>query len=424
MKRQFYDVKTHVSVKTIGAILITYLAYIIFPFNKNKSYSLLMKSHRITLNIYIRKKIEKHLKTIIIPSGKSTFIYKNYESISNTMVESIEDQLVKRTIVLKNPKYNNDGLLLEKGVLYVMFTPTIKSLYYYYDIKQILIYYHLVLEPSWAGYCDPDILMLANITQDPIYVGTPEKTDYEFIKRLKSNLIPLNFGASNWVDPDVFKPLDLEKEYDAIMVAVWGMYKRHHVLFKSVSKLKDNNYKLALVGVPYKSSREEIEKMIDYYDIRNNVDIYEKLKPEEVNILLNKSKVNILLSKKEGSNRTIFEGFFSGIPGIVLKNNIGVNKDYINNSTGVLISEKELPCTLKYFKENYGKYKPRKWAMNNISPARTTEILNSAIKKYALLKAEEWSKDITIKVNRPELVYYNSEDYEKYLHPLGLLDQT
>lgn len=422
MKRQFYDVKNHFVVKGLVAILIASLAYIIFPFNKNRSYSLLMKSHRMTLNIYIRKKIEKHVKRIITPSGESTFLYMNYESISNTIVEGIEDQLVKRTIVLKNPKYNNDGLL-ERGVLLVKFTPTLKSLYYYYDIKQILIHYHLVLEPSWAGYCDPDILMLVNITQDPVYVGTSEKTDYEFVKRLESNLIPLNFGASNWVDLDVFKPLDIKKEYDAIMVAVWRMYKRHHILLKAVSKLKDNNYKLALVGVPYKSSREEIERMIDYYDIRKNVDIYEKLKPEEVNILLNKSKVNILLSKKEGSNRTIFEGFFAGIPGIVLKNNIGVNKSYINDSTGVLISERELPCTLKYFKENYGKYKPRKWAMNNISPVRTTEILNSAIKKYALLKGEEWSEDITIKVNRPELVYYNSEDYRRYLSSLSLLDQ-
>lgn len=70
--------------------------------------------------------------------------------------------------------------------------------------------------------------------------------------------------------------------------------------------------------------------------------------------------MNILLSLKEGSNRAIFEGFFANTPAIVLKSNIGVNKSYINEQTGRLIREDELPEALVEFRSSFSRYSPRK----------------------------------------------------------------
>ena len=48
-----------------------------------------------------------------------------------------------------------------------------------------------------------------------------EELDLEFIKRLNSNLIPIELGPNNWVDERVFDDLKLEKKYDCVMVAMW-----------------------------------------------------------------------------------------------------------------------------------------------------------------------------------------------------------
>jgi glycosyltransferase involved in cell wall biosynthesis len=420
IKRFIFDLQNHHTIRKFIAILILFNAYLMSLFNKCKYYQLLMKSHRTTLNIEIRKLIENKIKEIILNSKGSTFLYDNFESISGSIIDNVEAQILKRTLVLKNPKYKND-MLIEKGVLYVMFTSTTKALYSYYNILDLIHAYTLVIEPSWSGYCDPDILFLANISSDPVFIGATEKSDFTFLERLNSNLHPLNFGSSNWVDYNVFKPLKLNKEYDAIMVAVWAIYKRHHILFKAISKLKDETFKIALVGVPYKGTLEEIKKLISYYKIENNIVIFENLSPKEVNVLLNKSKVNILLSKKEGSNRSIFEGFFANIPGIVLRDNIGVNKDYINILTGSLISDKELPSTLIFYQKNFHRYKVREWALKNISFDKTTESLNNEIKNHEILNGRQWTEDIATKVNCPELVYLDRNNYNNYLNPLKLM---
>ena len=109
-------------------------------------------------------------------------------------------------------------------------------------------------------------------------------------------------------------------------------------------------------------------------------------------------------------------------PAIVLKDNIGVNKNYINDLTGALIHEKDLKKTLQYFRENYSKYDPRAWAANNISPVITTDLLNRTIREHSLLNGNKWTADIAIKVNRPELAYWNPGDESKYRHPLNLMD--
>jgi glycosyltransferase involved in cell wall biosynthesis len=234
----------------------------------------------------------------------------------------------------------------------------------------------------------------------------PEKRDYDFLKALGSNLIPISLGCSEWVHPSLFCPLKgQEKKYDAVYVGSWLKFKRHHVLFKVLHELRDPSFQVALVSLLLEN-REEIELLIDTYGIRKNVTLFEQISPEEVNRILNQSKVNLLLSLQEGGNRALFEGFFAGVPGLALKNNIGIPKNYFNSQTGKLIKEKDLKSELLYFREHWNEFNPRGWAEANITPEITASKFNELLKGLANQRGEEWTQDIVAKCNAPNFEYY------------------
>jgi glycosyltransferase involved in cell wall biosynthesis len=235
----------------------------------------------------------------------------------------------------------------------------------------------------------------------------PEKRDYDFLQTLGTNLIPVSYGCGDWVNPSIFRPLkDQGKRYDAVMIARWALYKRHHVLFRVLRKLRDPSFKVALVADPWPANREEVEKLMDVYGVRGNIDIFANLRAEEVNKVMNQSKVNLLLSLQEGGNRSLFEGFFADLPGLALKNNIGIPKDYFNPQTGKLIEENNLKSELLYFREHWDNFNPRAWAEANITPEITTAKLNELLKRLAYQRREEWTQDLVAKSNCPNLMYY------------------
>ncbi len=312
-------------------------------------------------------------------------------------------------IVLKMPRFIGDRIL-EKGVILLAYTESVRLFRYSVHIPSVLRHYFLVLEPSWSGFINSDILYFTQFEGQSIIVMAPEKRDQDFLQTLEANLIPVSFGCGDWVNPSIFRPLkDQRKRYDAVMVARWATYKRHHVLFNALRKLRDPSFKVALVADPWPANREEVEKLMDCYGVRENIDIFENLKAEEVNEIMNQSKVNLLLSLQEGGNRSLFEGFFSGVPGLALKNNIGIPKDYFTPQTGKLIEEKDLKSALLYFREHWTAFNPRAWAEVHISPEMTTAKLNQLLKHLAYQRGEEWTQDLVAKCNCPNLMYSPNE---------------
>ena len=308
-------------------------------------------------------------------------------------------------IVLKPPSFIGERVA-EKGALLLMHAISFQFFCYCTDVPSVLEHYVLILEPGWSGYTDPDILYFTRFRDQPIIVMAPEKRDYDFLKALGTNLIPVSFGSSNWVHPSIFRPLKgQEKKYDAVYVGSWLKFKRHHVLFKVLHELRDLSFQVALISLLIEN-REEIELLIDAYGVRKNVTLFEQIAPEEVNRTLNQSKVNLLLSLQEGGNRALFEGFFAGVPGLALKNNIGIPKVYFNPQTGKLIKEKDLKTELLYFREHWTDFNPRAWAEANIAPEITTAKFNELLKRLANQRGEEWTQDIVAKCNAPNFEYY------------------
>lgn len=323
------------------------------------------------------------------------------------------DRVVPRSIVLKNPKLH--GRVIEKGVLLVTFSASFPFFRRELDLPLLLKYFTVVLEPSGAGYGTPEILFWLDYPEHPVIVEATEEADFRFLTRLKSNLIPVTFGASDWVDHRRFVPLpNVAKVYDAVYVANYKKYKRCHSYFRALAQVKSRGFKAAMVSDSWGGSRDEALALARHYGVLDMLDLYENLKQPQLNVILNQSKVVVLLSLKEGSNRSIFEGFAAGVPGIVLSENVGVNKTYLNAQTGMLVDEHDLPAALLHFQSDWRNYNPRAWALLNISPEKTTEKLAACLSSLARARGEPWSEDPVAKVNAPEVAYFDESDRARF----------
>lgn len=397
LKRKLFDGSFHPAVRW-GVAAALYVRYLLRGGGaKPRSFPYLLSAHR-----YAAGKAGSRLYEKQIAANLFAWLGHNLPERRLPLSEGQMRSFRARTLVLKPPRVERDSTV-ERGVL---FTKTFWELAVLTDLDRLLRDYWLVIEPGWSGYADAHLLYYCRF-QQPIVVCAPEITDYEFLQRLNTNLVPVSIGASDWAHPEIFHPIEgVQKVYDAVMVAGWAVYKRHHALFRALKHLRYTDIKVAIVGFEWKGSREEIEQLIDLYGVREHLDVYQSLSPQQVNEILNQSKVNLILTLREGANKSIFEGFFANVPGIVLRNNVGINKSYINDYTGRLIDEKELPQVLLWFREHYRDFRPREWAMQNISPQATTKKLNAILQEIAREQGELWTRDIVAKSNCPDPTYY------------------
>ncbi len=326
--------------------------------------------------------------------------------LSRSIVDE-EDRPFDRRLLILSPPLGN-----QKGVLIIKFTDYFKSFLAVFDMENLCRDYVAVFEPSYSGYFDEDILCLLSVP-GPVVIEASEREDCRFIESLRSDIYPVEAGANWWVDDRVFTPLDdLSKEYDITMVAIWADFKRHYHLFEAMSKARVKR-KIALVGKPWEMTKGDIEDEARYYGVFDQFDFYEGLPQGEINLLLNKSRCLILLSKKEGFNKSIIEGMYAGVPVFILEgHNYGEKYRYINEETGGYIRKGGLASFLDDLDEILKKYKnrsPGRWIRNNVSPEIATQKLVEVMKRIESEQSIGINSRLEIKVNTPEMDYYDPE---------------
>jgi glycosyltransferase involved in cell wall biosynthesis len=315
-------------------------------------------------------------------------------------------EAILRSIVLRWPTVQ-DGAIAQKGILVITFTKV--SSYYYrnVDVEKLARYFHIVLEPSWSGYMDADILFWTTKTREPVFVQSSEIRDRVALECLCSNLVPISIGASDWVDHRNFTPKECGKVYDSIYVANTSPVKRIHVYLKAIRRIAreyDPEYRGVLVCAAWGGKAQEIQGLIDHYGVGANCELKLSLSQAELSELLGACKVNVLLSLKEGSNRSLFESMFCNLPVIALADNIGVNKTYINEYTGALVYEERLSEVLVHMAAHWRNYQPRRWALENIAPEATTRKLLGIIEARTG-ETPRADSPTFIKINNPEVSY-------------------
>jgi glycosyltransferase involved in cell wall biosynthesis len=360
---------------------------------------LLMLEHRLSRSGSCTPAVKKHLRDIL--RCMPELMGQPERHISLTSGEF-------RALILKAPSCEGDRIF--KGVLLVKFTETFRYLYHHIDIPSLLKYFHVVLEPSWSGYCVPEILFWT-AHKEHVFVQASEELDRQFLCQINSNLVPMEFGASDWVDHRVFRPISTPKIYDAVYIANLSPIKRVHIFISAVARATRQRpgFRSALVLSSWGGRRGEFEQLLKHYGVGDQITVLMNQPQERLNEILNQSRVSVLLSRKEGSNKTLFESMFAGTPVLLLRGNIGVNKKYINDATGRIVDERDLVDALLAAADDQLPKHPREWAMKNISPEITTAKLQTVIARYDPHYSTAQTA-LTPKVNAPEAEYMHEAD--------------
>ncbi len=309
-----------------------------------------------------------------------------------------------RTIVLSLPIAADSGI--KKGVIVITFTTTLAFYLRHPQFDLLNKYFVFVLEPSWAGYAIPEILLFL-MRAEHCLVQSSEQKDQVLLNALFPSGVATSIGASDWVNPAVFSPDGADKYFDSIYVANLNPIKRAYRYIDAVAnaQAKVPHYKACLVCAGWGGATQDLIAYIAAKGLGDVIQFIPGLERRELVKAVNRSKVNVLLSFKEGSNRSLFEAMFSNVPVICLAENIGVNKSYINEFTGLLVPDIFLEDALLSFVEGWRGYSPRAWALSNISPQRTTDKLTQLL---ASKFGDRCNSGLAVKSNDPEVVYLDS----------------
>jgi hypothetical protein len=134
-----------------------------------------------------------------------------------------------------------------------------------------------------------------------------------------------------------------------------------------------------------------------------------------------------MLTLREGANKGIYECFFSGVPVVISDRNIGVNREHINQNTGLAAGDENLPQKILYLLDNIHRYAPHEWALRTTGYKNSTRLLNDCLKICAARDGEEWTQDIYAKKNDTNARYVFDTDRvaadRAIMHLRGLLRQ-
>jgi glycosyltransferase involved in cell wall biosynthesis len=304
----------------------------------------------------------------------------------------------------------------EKGVILLKYGRTFNAVAALFDIRRLMDSYTVVLEPCWAGYCDPGILMFYTPGQ-PVPVQCFTDKDHDFIVQVGAPFLPIRLGPADWVDAEVFgEPPPMPKIYDVVMVANWSVKKRHAVLFRALRKVVDRDIKLLLVGFPWAGrSADDIRREASRWLPANvQLEIVESVPHARLSELLRQSRVFVFLSKKEGDNKSLVEAMFADVPAIVYDSTIGGASSRINPATGLLSSERELASKIVYVLDHTADFAPRRWALDHTGSAVATRTLDEALRDTAMAAGASYVTGIVEKINGPNLAYKHLTDRQRF----------
>ncbi len=383
---------------------IRWVNQILFPLIENQIYK-------------IQKKPE-----LLISSFNKTNRAKRIRALFSNNIKD-KKKLYGNYIILKRKGMN------EKGVLLLKFAETFEGLVLFTKIEEIIKNYHVVLEMSWDGVCDPTYFLFLN-PNHKVFVETSSYKDYLFLKeKIHTNLIPVHISSNDWVDIDAIKldGKDIEKKYDIAMVANWSIFKNHRKLFEALEKLDtDKVVDVVLIGFPWDSrSKEDVISEYNKIIIKKKqfikFTLLEKVAHPQVLNVLQQSRFLVLLTYKEGGNKAVAESFICNTPVIVYENLKGGVLEKVNEKTGMASSFKDLHKNIQIMLGSFRSFEPRSYYLENFGAVNSTKKLNEVIKAHS---GDTWSSDIVIKINSPGLQYLSSSLRDQFAEDYSFIEST
>jgi glycosyltransferase involved in cell wall biosynthesis len=298
----------------------------------------------------------------------------------------------------------------EKGVILLKYSKTFDAVVALFDLDRLMARYIFVLEPCWAGYSDPSVLMFIH-SGHPVFVQCFTDEDHRFIQEVGAPLVPVRLGPADWVDAELFAPGEgIDKQYDLVMVANWGRHKRHAQLFRALREIGDSDIRVLLIGFPWagRTAADVKREAASIGAAGVKIDVVEQVSAAEVARLVSQCKAFVFLSRKEGDNKALVEAMFVNVPAIVYAHTIGGAAGRINPATGIFASDDELADKIVSMLERHADFSPRAWVLEHSGSAVATRVLNDAIRRTVLDGGGRYGEGIVEKTNSPNLAYKDS----------------
>jgi glycosyltransferase involved in cell wall biosynthesis len=293
-------------------------------------------------------------------------------------------------IVLKAP-----GAAGEKGVLFAGNETAWPAVAHVAARTDLLASYDFVGLSAWSPPKYQKLAAFVGLSDDPIHIGISNPDDLAAYALLAPAIAPLPLMASDWVNPDDFRPrARAERDNDILMVAGWGRYKRHWLLFEALRGLPAD-LSVVLIGADSGGrTARHVRTEARRFGVRQDLMFLTGLPVHEVNDFQSRARIAVVFSAREGACVAVTESLFADTPvGLMADAHVG-SKSHINPQTGVLFARSRLPRQLGEFLDVSDRFRPRAWAEANISCHRSSEKLNQHLREAALDSGRPWTTNI------------------------------
>jgi len=318
--------------------------------------------------------------------------------------------VIEKAVILK--PYIDDR---ERGVILISFEYQFARLMAIERLADFAKHYAIVIAPTWSlPHSITNSLLPAQYPDKRIFTLISNRADINVFPRLspKWNVIPLY--ASNWVNPDLYKPVPFrDKHIDIVMLANFSRYKRHFDLFKALRKMP-TSLKVVLIGQP--SGNGTAAGLLDLarsYGVEDRITIKESVSNSEVMEGLTHAKISLVLSRREGSCVAVVESIFANTPvGLYRDAQVG-SREFINNHSGAFLGRQDLGKEIMRFIERSELYSPRDWAVRaGVGCRESTDKLNEALRVAALADNQRWTVNLAVHYWNPNPLLLGADTIE------------
>lgn len=398
------------------------LAASVLPFRLKRRLELRLGAARRLQGSFSRAMLASLLRKWTLPEHQETWRSEQigWQRYFGSFGNIGSDSELTTSLLLKEP---GDGG--EKGVVYCSFEFNWMKLLAAPDARRFFSDYLLVGASSWSPPDHAAFASLQGMSDDPAFIGISNAADIAPYSMWEPSIYPLPIMASDWIDPDMYRPLPAnERTTDILMVSHFSQWKRHWLLFEALRDMP-RNLRVVLIGRDAPGRTEaDLRREARAFGVHQELDIRKKLEIDEVSVEQSKARLTLAFSKREGSCVSVAESLFADTPVAMMSDAHIGSRAYINSATGRLVRRRRLSAQLESMLEEGASFSPREWALANITAKDTSVRLNDILRDHCTRQGKPWTRDIAPMCWRYVPRYLDAADKQRLSSGVERLRQT